>query len=153
MATAIGTELISEIPPTFPKSDQIIQPTRVKSSGPKKKLLRRTGHDYSQALRRGYQLGFLLINLWLGGVFYAWVLCLGSLLDVGSFHCCFHAQRLRPDCGRQDAEFLPHDRGNWRDRDKHPDRGFGFHPEFLVPVPVSVWSAAGACVSVESARH
>ena len=73
MATPIGTALISEIPPTFPKSDQIIQPTRVKSSGPKKKLLRRTGHDYSQALRRGYQLGFLLINLWLGGVFYAWV--------------------------------------------------------------------------------
>src|SRR5437764_4756323 len=73
MATPIGTELISEIPPTFPKSDQIIQPPRVKSSGPKKKLLRRTGHDYSQALRRGYQLGFLLINLWLGGVFYAWV--------------------------------------------------------------------------------
>jgi hypothetical protein len=73
MATSIGTELISEIPPTFRESDQIIQFSRVKSSGPKKKLLRRTGHDYSQALRRGYQLGFLLINLWLGGVFYAWV--------------------------------------------------------------------------------
>jgi polyferredoxin len=73
MATPIGTELISELPRTFPKGDQIIQPTRGKSSGPKKKLLRGTARDYSQALRRSFQLGFLLINIWLGGVFYAWV--------------------------------------------------------------------------------
>ena len=31
------------------------------------------GSDYSLALRRGYQFGFLLINIWLGAVFYAWV--------------------------------------------------------------------------------
>lgn len=72
MATPIGTALIPEIP-RLRNGEQTIQPTRVKSSRPKKKLLRRTGRDYSQTLRRSYQLGFLLMNIWLGGVFYAWV--------------------------------------------------------------------------------
>ena len=40
---------------------------------PRKKLVRRTDHDYSQALRRSYQLLFLLLNTWLGGVFLVWV--------------------------------------------------------------------------------
>ncbi len=40
---------------------------------PKKKLVRRTGRDYSQALRRTFQAAFLLMNVWLGGVFYVWV--------------------------------------------------------------------------------
>jgi len=40
---------------------------------PKKKLIRRTGRDYSQLLRRSYQAVFLLLNVWLGGVFYFWV--------------------------------------------------------------------------------
>ncbi len=39
----------------------------------KKKLIRRTGRDYSQLLRRGYQFAFLLMNVWLGGQFYIWV--------------------------------------------------------------------------------
>jgi polyferredoxin len=39
----------------------------------KKKLIRRTGRDYSQPLRRGYQFAFLLMNVWLGGQFYLWV--------------------------------------------------------------------------------
>ena len=39
----------------------------------KKKLIRRRDRDYSQALRRGYQFAFLLINVWLGGQFYLWV--------------------------------------------------------------------------------
>lgn len=39
----------------------------------KKKLVRRTDRDYSQALRRGYQFAFLLLNVWLGGRFYLWV--------------------------------------------------------------------------------
>jgi len=33
----------------------------------------RRGHDRSQMLRRGFQLGFLLLNVYLGGVFYLWV--------------------------------------------------------------------------------
>ena len=40
---------------------------------PRKKLIRRTDRDYSQALRRGYQFAFLLLNVWLGGQFYLWV--------------------------------------------------------------------------------
>src|ERR1700741_315810 len=39
----------------------------------KKKLIRRRNRDYSQALRRGYQFAFLLMNVWLGGQFYLWV--------------------------------------------------------------------------------
>lgn len=40
---------------------------------PKKKLVRRTDHDYSQALRRGHQAAFLLLNIYLGSSFYFWV--------------------------------------------------------------------------------
>jgi polyferredoxin len=40
---------------------------------PRKKLVRRTDRDYSQLLRRTYQFAFLLLNVWLGGVFYLWV--------------------------------------------------------------------------------
>jgi polyferredoxin len=36
-------------------------------------LIRRTDRDDSQALRRGYQFAFLLMNVWLGGQFYLWV--------------------------------------------------------------------------------
>lgn len=39
----------------------------------KKKLVRRTDHDYSQQLRLGVQLAFLLLNIWIGIQFYQWV--------------------------------------------------------------------------------
>ncbi len=39
----------------------------------KKKLVRRVGEDRSQIYRRGIQLAFLGLNLWLGGKFYFWV--------------------------------------------------------------------------------
>src|SRR5690348_2378397 len=39
----------------------------------KKKLVRRTERDYSQVLRRSYQAAFLLLNVWLGGLFFLWV--------------------------------------------------------------------------------
>jgi hypothetical protein len=39
----------------------------------RKKLVRRALPDHSQALRRSFQFVFLLLNVWLGGVFYAWV--------------------------------------------------------------------------------
>ena len=38
-----------------------------------KKLIRRTGRDYSQLVRRSYQAVFFLLNVWLGGTFYFWV--------------------------------------------------------------------------------
>ncbi len=40
---------------------------------PKKKLVRRTGRDCSQVARRGFQGAFLLLNVWLGTIFYFWV--------------------------------------------------------------------------------
>ena len=39
----------------------------------KKKLIRRADRDYSQLVRRSYQAAFLLLNVWLGGMFYSWV--------------------------------------------------------------------------------
>lgn len=39
----------------------------------KKKLVRRTDRDYSQKLRRGFQLAFLLLNVWIGVQFYFFV--------------------------------------------------------------------------------
>jgi len=40
---------------------------------PKKKLVRRAGRDYSQALRHTFQFFFLAWNAYLGGLFYLWV--------------------------------------------------------------------------------
>src|SRR5580658_7641419 len=40
---------------------------------PKKKLIRRTGRDYSQQLRLSVQLAFLALNVWIGLLFYQWV--------------------------------------------------------------------------------
>ena len=39
----------------------------------RKKLVRRALPDHSQALRRSFQFLFLLLNVWLGAIFYAWV--------------------------------------------------------------------------------
>ncbi len=65
MSTQLHTAVIeSSLPP--------IQ-TEKKAVRPKKKLVRRVGRDYSQVLRRSYQLAFLLMNVWIGGVFYFWV--------------------------------------------------------------------------------
>src|SRR5579859_6440672 len=44
-----------------------------KSLKPKKKLIRRVGRDHSQLARRSYQAAFLLLNLWLGAIFFSWV--------------------------------------------------------------------------------
>lgn len=39
----------------------------------RRKLVRRIQLDYSQTLRRSFQFVFLLLNVWLGGIFYFWV--------------------------------------------------------------------------------
>jgi len=69
MATQLHTEIIPEIP------QSLLQPTapKVPQNKPKKKLVRRTGRDYSQTLRRSFQFAFLLLNVYLGGMFYLWV--------------------------------------------------------------------------------
>ncbi len=43
------------------------------SPKPKKKLIRRADHDHSQLTRRSFQAAFLLLNVWIGGIFYLWV--------------------------------------------------------------------------------
>ena len=73
MATQLQTELIPELPPSLVAYQPSNESSKPKSARPKKKLVRRTDRDYSQALRRGYQLAFLLMNIWLGGLFYIWV--------------------------------------------------------------------------------
>ncbi|HXH48551.1 MAG TPA: 4Fe-4S binding protein [Terriglobia bacterium] len=40
---------------------------------PKKKLVRKHLRDHSQQFRHGFQVAFLLLNVWLGGQFYFWV--------------------------------------------------------------------------------
>ena len=68
----MGTQLHDltglDMPPVLPA------PKPPKPAGKtKKKLVRRTKRDYSQVLRRSYQGAFLLMNIYLGGVFYFWV--------------------------------------------------------------------------------
>ncbi len=46
----------------------------------RKKLIRRAKADHSQAIRRGTQSAFLLLNVWIGGAFYLWV----RHLEVGA---------------------------------------------------------------------
>ena len=71
MATQFHTEIISQIPPSL--ADNLPVPSPKPQAKPKKKLVRRTDRDYSQPLRRSFQFAFLLMNVWLGGLFYMWV--------------------------------------------------------------------------------
>jgi len=71
MATQLHTEIIQD-PPTFLPLSAPVSLKRT-TDRPKKKLVRRTDKDYSQALRRSFQFGFLLLNVYLGSVFYVWV--------------------------------------------------------------------------------
>ena len=58
-----GTDL--SLSPSLP---QLVTPV-----APRKKLVRRTDRDYSQQLRLGFQIGFLVLNVWIGAQFYQWV--------------------------------------------------------------------------------
>jgi hypothetical protein len=60
------------VEPDTPSTAEELTPSKPQNK-PRKKLIRRTDRDYSQALRRGYQFAFLLLNVWLGGQFYLWV--------------------------------------------------------------------------------
>jgi len=51
--------------PTSPRPVEIPQP--------RKKFVRRSQPDRSQLFRRAFQIAFLILNLWLGIVFYFWV--------------------------------------------------------------------------------
>lgn len=73
MATQFHTELVREIHPSQVRFNPTIRNLQPKSARLKKKLVRRTDGDYSQVVRRSYQFAFLLMNVWIGGVFYVWV--------------------------------------------------------------------------------
>jgi polyferredoxin len=67
MTTQPHHEIALEIPPS------LLQARPSRATKLKKKLVRRTDRDYSQPLRRSYQFAFLLLNVYLGGMFYLWV--------------------------------------------------------------------------------
>jgi polyferredoxin len=54
-------------------SDRPALPPPQTPANTKKKFVKRTGKDYSQIWRRSFQSGFLLINVYLGSLFYLWV--------------------------------------------------------------------------------
>jgi polyferredoxin len=66
MATQVRTASIPDLPVSM-------LPIQTETKSRKKKLVRRSGRDYSQALRRSYQIAFLLVNVWIGSIFYWWV--------------------------------------------------------------------------------
>jgi polyferredoxin len=72
MGTQIQKPVIAP-PPAAILSNWKLSFSRPNLAIPKKKLIRRRDRDYSQALRRGYQFAFLLMNVWVGGQFYLWV--------------------------------------------------------------------------------
>jgi polyferredoxin len=55
------------------QNEQAVTPAPAKAVKAKKKLVRRADRNYSQLVRRSYQAAFLLLNVWLGGVFYYWM--------------------------------------------------------------------------------
>ncbi len=70
MAAQVHPEIHSEIPSIplpMPVERQLKPPTT------RKKLIRRSDRDRSQIVRRGFQAAFLLLNLWIGSIFYFWV--------------------------------------------------------------------------------
>ena len=82
MATPVHLE-IHDVSPGLPPTAAGLEPQPGVTSNsklnspptpkPKKKLIRRTDRDRSQILRRGFQGAFLLLNVWIGGLFYLWV--------------------------------------------------------------------------------
>jgi polyferredoxin len=71
MVTPAHTEIMPEVPPvplTASKPKTAAPPAKTK-----KKLIRRTDRDYSQLTRRSFQGAFLLLNVWIGSMFYFWV--------------------------------------------------------------------------------
>ena len=71
MTTQVQGEIVSEIPPDPFPPPAVVRPKPAANS--KKKLIRRADHDYSQMVRRSFQGAFLLLNVWIGGIFYLWV--------------------------------------------------------------------------------
>ena len=67
MESGPGSEMATAVlpAPIEPQSHPVV--------ATKKKLVRRTDRDCSQLMRRAFQLAFLLLNVWVGAIFYFWV--------------------------------------------------------------------------------
>jgi polyferredoxin len=71
MAMQVHSAIVSEVPPPVVPGPAEARPKPAAKA--KKKLVRRTDRDYSQIVRRSFQGWFLLLNVWVGGIFYFWV--------------------------------------------------------------------------------
>jgi polyferredoxin len=71
MATTVQNVIIPQVPPGALIPPVVERPKP--AAKPKKKLIRRTDRDDSQIVRRSFQGAFLLLNAWLGTIFYFWV--------------------------------------------------------------------------------
>ncbi|HEY1272512.1 MAG TPA: 4Fe-4S binding protein [Terriglobales bacterium] len=69
----MATQPYRELTPGIPPGLLQMPPSKGTARPVKKKLVRRSGRDYSRPLRRSFQWAFLLLNVWIGGVFYLWV--------------------------------------------------------------------------------
>jgi polyferredoxin len=71
LAAQVHPEIHSEIPSILLLTPG--EPRPKPTAPPRKKLIRRTDRDRSQITRRSFQAAFLLLNVWIGGIFYCWV--------------------------------------------------------------------------------
>src|ERR1039457_3212591 len=76
MAAQVHNEIHPQIPPIG--ISPILLPAQIEAqreavAKARKKLIRRTDRDRSQIARRSFQAAFLLLNAWIGGIFYFWV--------------------------------------------------------------------------------
>jgi len=63
---------LSQLTEAKETGEAIAQP-HIAQAPSRKKLIRRVGRDHSQIYRRSFQVAFLILNVWLGGLFYVWV--------------------------------------------------------------------------------
>ena len=75
MATQVHHEIQTAIPSEIPLTliPVPVEPGPVSPAKVKKKLVRRSDRDRSQIMRRSFQGGFLLLNVWISSIFYFWV--------------------------------------------------------------------------------
>lgn len=75
MALATPLVPLTHISPASLPPTALAAPPRASrpAAQPKKKLVRRIGRDMSQPLRHGFQIAFLVLNVWIGAEFYLWV--------------------------------------------------------------------------------
>jgi polyferredoxin len=63
---------LSQLTEAKEAAEAIAQP-QIAQPPSRKKLIRRVAPEHSQIYRRSFQIAFLVLNVWLGGLFYIWV--------------------------------------------------------------------------------